>query len=281
MAGPNRFAPPCGCCECPQYLCVQVTSVCTLLNGQPYYTGVPSATITVKDSGGTTIATGTTSTGGGWCTNLILVPGDYTVEATKLGYDPSPVSAVVTFGDCKLSKSVRLEMCPETVDVTVAVVLYDLSSVIPLSGTPIGGDTVDITGDCTASETTDTNGEAFFTLTKPAGQCYADLTVSVTPAACRNADPKSTTWRVCFPAPPASVDPFGNFRRLTIQLDPDSTHVNDVLDGGYMPKTLAYSDDLGSCTLTYDATLGYRGTYTFTATNKTAKIVDCGGLLDP
>jgi hypothetical protein len=263
MAGPNKFCPPCNCCECPQYLCVIVRSTCTRTDGSFTYTPVTGAAVTVKDSDETTIATGTT-TGNGWCTYLIIAAGTYDVEVTKTGYDPSPATGSVTFSTCNQSKSLVLEMCPLTADISVHVGPCNMP-----------GATVDISGDCTDSGTTDADGLVSFTLDKPAGQCYADITITVTPPACYGAASQASAIRVCFPhnLPGDRFWPWGSI--VNFLLSPAAGHINVLLGGRYLPETLPYSDALGSCTLTWNQALfAYAGSYTF-ASNGTVGTKNC------
>lgn len=240
MAGPNRFGPPCGCCECPQYLVVNVR--CT--NGSI----VSGATVTVKDAGLSTIATGTTDGTGGVHINFMTAPGTITVEATKTGYTTASTS--IDFSSCNASKSATLTICPTSFTLRLRTYVTCLaappSTVIPATYT--------ITGDVSASGSLDGSGNADVTITMPTDVCTVSFTLTVTPSSGYGAAtaPNSFTLTSC------------SDYTAYIVWGPDSTHVPILYGDRYLPKTLTYTDAQGTCTITWNGAY-WTGYYTYSS----------------
>ena len=242
MAGPNKFGPPCGCCECPQFLVVNVR--CT--NGSI----VAGATVTVKDAGLSTIATGTTDGTGGVHINFMTAPGTITVEATKAGYTTASTS--IDFSSCNASKSATLTICPTSFVLKIRTISCS-STGSPSFGPIIPGDYA-VTGDVSASGTLDSSGSADVTITMPGGSCTVSLLLTVTAPSGYGASPATEGILV------NSCQDYTAY----IGWAADSTHAPVIYGDRFLPKTLTYTDAKGTCTLTWDSS-GYKGTYTYSS----------------
>jgi hypothetical protein len=250
VAGPNKFSAPCGCCECPQFLAVTVR--CT--DG----TAVSGATVTIKDSGDTEIDSCTTGAAGGCTFTFVTAPGTITVEVDKTGYTSASTS--VDFATCNLSRSAVLTICPTSFTLQIRT-----------AGCPIIPATYSITGDVTASGSLDANGSADVVLTMPTDDCLVDFTVGITPSTGYGAASASSPYTNINPC---RTMPYG------ITWGPDATHVSVVYGDRFMPRTLSYSDDYGSCTLTFNnASQQWEGSYTYSSSKALGP--GCGGLLEP
>jgi hypothetical protein len=263
MAGAIKHGGGCGCCNCPQTLCVYPR--CGSTTG-----AIVSGYSVVVKSGATTIASGTT-TSSGWCTTAITTTGTFTVEISKAGW-PS-TSTTVTYSTCGESKQATFAVCPTSFDVRVYVRALSCGSIpVPVSNATVLVNSVGVS--------TDANGYATATIT-PSGTCETMMSIGVTPPLDFGMDGASYS---------GTLTDLCTTPTYTFTLAPSSGHVVWMVCDGtfpgnlncrYMPDTVTYTDNYGTATLTapgpYDA---FTGSYTWSS-NHRVQIVACSEELPP
>lgn len=143
----------------------------------------------------------------------------------------------------------------------------------PCESCKVAGATVTISGEASGTAETDANGQVVFTVPLLVDKCV-DITVEVESPTWTHAAPYSVLRRACV------VFPATDTMSLTVVLDPESGRSRHSIGGVFLPATLEYSDDYGSCTLARtDSGCGsggstYEGSYTF-VTNEGANPVAC------
>lgn len=232
-----KFVPGCGCCCAAATINASATCAGTL-------SGV---TFELLDSTGTT----TLATLTGSSVSFTGVDGSlsYKVRASKTGYR-TRTSGTITPG-CGGTSTTTIATWPTTYSVAFHVQLHDSYGDCPLSGA-----TVTISGDGSGSGTTDASGNVTISLTSTTTSATQSLSYSIAPPSGTGAATKTGSISIdaCSPA------------NQTMTLIPDASHVAVICNTRYMPLTLTWTDNYGSCTLTGGGG-GWTGSYTYTTTN--------------
>jgi hypothetical protein len=254
-----------GCCTCGATPCGSPVTLTVNVRCQtstiPTYSNIASAAVDLKDSGGTVIASTTTNVSG-VATFSITTPGDYTVEASKTGYET--VSQAVTIA-CSTTPSVTLITGLTSITVKWSVGLCSGAAI------KLANCTIALSGDVTDSGTTDSAGEKTFTITKPTGIAFVDVVAAYTPPSghgCASATDASR--KIWFCTASTTLD--------AKELSPATGHVSYTCGDSYLPDTLEYDDDYGSCTLSNTGGNTWEGTYVQATTDGINRI-DCSGTM--
>jgi hypothetical protein len=197
--------------------------------------------------------------GAGCCFDIVsAVPVTYTVEVTHPDYQSA--TDEITFSSCSLSKNLTLYLCPTEFSIVLT------STACTSLGNPEIPANYVVSGDFTASGAVTVPGTTTLGPFTLPSTCDPEFSVALTwdsgHGAILTKTFDSSTWSPCE----------GNFP-VTVIADaaPGSAFqgVRGIQCGNvFMPATLEYSDDYGSCTLTYGATLfdiGWVGSYTYSS----------------
>ncbi len=244
------------CCEDCVTRIVNVNLTCLSVDGVYVVSRrLKDAVVEIKDSGGTVIGTGTTSAWGfvsvdispgysGGAVHLTVAKTDY--RTISLDLDPLACVTNLNLNTCWIGKirvnvAVRCKQYPPDANTS-----RDWSGVaVSVTGT---GSSVGISG----SGTTDANGDAEFSLSGMPGDitdisdmsnCGYTLDITAEHPLIGGADQtKSVLWLACVQPGYAA----------SFILEPDADHTGFICGDRYIPKVLSYSDDQGSCDITWD-----------------------------
>lgn len=233
-----------GCCHCDP-TCADATINAVAKCGG---TGadLTSVTFDLRDAADTT--TLDTQTGSSASFTGVDATLTYKVRVTKTGYHIKTSSLITP--SCGGTSSVTVSTWPETYTVKLTVYLYD-GHYCPLSGA-----TVQYTGDDSDTGVTDSAGEITFTFDSTSTTLLQDLDVTITPPGGRGAAVLMDSISV---NPCVGADYSRN-------LLPSTGHVAVICNTRYMPEDLTWTDDYGTCTISYVAGV-WSGSYTYTSSH--------------
>lgn len=242
-----KFVPGCSCC-------CAVASITADAKCGGSGASLTSVTFDLRDAADTT----TLATTSGSSATFTGLDGSlsYKVRVSKTGYH-TKTSTTITPG-CGGSSSVTVSTWPTTATLNVHAQLT-----APTCGH--AGASVAITGDATASGTTDSSGDVAISITTSSSSVTQSLTITVTSPAGTGSTPAvvGVTFNAC------------TGLSQTVTVNHDGTHVGKVCGQRYLPTTLSYSDDYGSCTLTSSGS-DYTGSYSYSS-SVAIKRINCGG----
>jgi hypothetical protein len=256
MAGEMGLA---GCC-CGPTCSLTATVTVRCQSGASSYTTLAGFTVDIKDGGGSVVASGTTNGSGVASITFSGAIGTYAAEASKTDYQTKTGTLTYT-------------ACPQTQSVTITTSKSVITINFTRTGCPtIGGATIAVTGDVTTSDTAASDGSLSLPITMPSGAATAAITITITPPSGHGAATQSS-----------SITLYGCAdlsRSYSFIGQNDGSHSPIACGEYFMPSTFDYSDDYGSCTLTYSSGLAdWNGTYTYTS-SKLVALVDCDPLPD-
>jgi len=158
----------------------------------------------------------------------------YYLRISKTGYWTKTSTAIVP--GCGVARTGFVYTWPTSFTATVNVKISLFFSC------PVNGATVTVSGDGSGTATTNSSGVATVSISTSSTSYIQSLTVSISPPSGIGADSSSTSvsWNPC------------SSNSVSITLPPDSSHAANICYNSYLPKTLYYSDDFGSCTLSFD-----------------------------
>jgi len=243
-----KFVPGCACCCAAATVTASATCSGTL-------SGV---TFELLDSTGTTVLA--TLTGSSVSFTGLDGTLSYKVRVSKTGYR-TQTSGTLTPG-CGGTSTVAVATWPTTYNLTVNVVLHDGTGNCPLSGA-----TVTISGDGSGSGTTDASGNVTISLTSTTTSVTQSLSYSISPPSGTGAATKTGSFSISACAPTTQ----------NVTLIPDASHVAIICNTRYMPSTLTWTDDFGSCTLT-NGGVSWSGSYTYSTTGINTYTCSTGGF---
>jgi hypothetical protein len=271
MAGVSKHQAGCTCCQCPSALTVAVRCNSSFSNSFLSYVPISNATVTVAYQGnGTLIDSGTTDANGGVSFTLATTPGNSTVTAVKTGWNNA--TGTVNFNSCQQNKSITLETCRSSQTITVISTIAGGDVADNFAGPcAIGGASVSLSGHVSGSGTSAANGRTVFTVAAPANcSGLSDVTVSGAPPAGYGAANSSYSLA---PAVYKCQD-----YTVYQHYGPANGYTGQVCGSRYIPETLYYSDNYGSCTLTFDSPSSrWVGSYSYTSTAGTTA-TNCSGI---
>lgn len=236
-----RFIPGCGCCSSCADCAINAVAKCGGTGS-----ALTSVTFDLRDAADTT----TIATQNGSSASFTGLDGSlsYKVRVTKTGYH-TKTSSTITPG-CGGTSSVTVSTWPETYSFKTTVRILGI-------GTPcyMNGASVSYTGDDSQIGVTSGVGEITLVFSSTSTSITQSLNYTITPASGSGADTitGSITINACSPSD------------QTFTLPPDSTHVAVVCNRKYMPETLNWSDQYGSCTLTWFS--GWYGSYSYSSSH--------------
>lgn len=223
-----------------------------------------SVTWNLRDSADTTtLATQTGSTAS--FTGLDGTLG-YKVQASKAGYH-TRTSATVTPG-CGGTSTASVSTWPTTISWTLHLRMNDVS----FGYCSKSGVSVSATGDGSASGTTDGSGNVTLSIgTNSTSSTQTYTVVSTAPAGsgCAVLTSSSLSVDACSPSNP------------NLTLNPASGYLGVVCNYRYMPDTLTWTDDFGTCSVVNPggSSVTWSGSYTYTSAHAIDSYL-CGGVPD-
>lgn len=253
------------CCACPTRVCV---------NARCGTGGVSGATVTIREAAvephtGAVLGSGTTNSAGGFCAT-IENEGNVDIQIEKDGYHP--VELMDEPVPCATGRTFAVDLCPTTITLwlsatscnngvcripgTLIEIAGDLTGELTTTGVFLIGDAITLDtpdpagGDCTLSVT--------FTATPPEGYGMEPATIERELLAC-SPDWTRIIGLKLMPSPGTT-----GARALETFWDAPFVSPMGCCSGHYLSDTVNYSDDYGSCTLTYGLTgygAGYSGEY--------------------
>ncbi len=240
-----------GCCNCGSGCGPAVVNSDTSCGGGAAITG---GTFDLRDAADTT----TLATQTGSSASFTGLDGtlSYKVRWSKTGYH-TKTSSTVTPG-CGGTSYAGLSSWPTTYSRTWHLYLHD-----GMGDCPHAGVTVAVTGDATASGSTDSSGNVTLTLSSTSTSVTQSLNYSLTPTSGRGVASESGSFTTSACTATATYND---------QLNPSTGHAPVVCNNKYMPEDLTATDDFGSCTVSYDSGSGselptWYGSYTYESTN--------------
>jgi hypothetical protein len=255
-----------GCCSCGGGTPCGSKTITVTVRKCSTSTAVASASVVVKDGDGATVATGSTNVSGVYTATVNPDEGEvFTIEVSKTGFKgcatASPATDTVTFTTC-VNQTITIYLCPTTFNV---VITHNGCS---FYGRPNVPATYAITGDISASGSVTLEGTTTIgPFTVPDGTCSMTFTVTLTASAGYGATTTYTnvisSWT---PLNDYPIDYAPTPATGSVQASGQGIICGDV----FMPEELDYSDDYGSCTLTYGSGIfgsGWLGSYEYTSNN--------------
>jgi hypothetical protein len=240
-----------GCCSCGSTTCTSqtVTINTKCRTGPSSGTTVTGVFVEILD-GATVLKSGTTNFTGSVTLGTFAIPGagTYTLRLSKTGYTTTESPIVLTCGGAGLSQDGYFCLTSISYRVYVYGQVY-LSTLCPLEDV-----TVTLSGDISDSGTTNSSGYVDFTISVPANNCAIAVTLTMTPVSGRGIEggTASDTIYPCL-APDKNVTLYN-----------DASHAKVICGTKYYyPLTGSYSDDDGSCTVTYDGFGDFTGNFSY------------------